>query len=106
MLRYIISLFLLFVFAFGFSQEKKTDTPEIAKDSIIYKTNYGLRIKTFRNLNNGSTHARITNQIFPCAISIPMSNSMTITQWHVPVDDENCYWYAIKSVCRFRIVLL
>ncbi len=20
---------------------------------------------------------------------------MTITQWHVPVDDENCYWYAI-----------
>jgi hypothetical protein len=44
MLRYIISLFLLFVFAFGFSQEKKTDTPEIAKDSIIYKTNYGLRI--------------------------------------------------------------
>ena len=20
---------------------------------------------------------------------------MTISQWHVPVDDENCYWYAI-----------
>ena len=20
---------------------------------------------------------------------------MTITQWHVPVDDENCYWYTI-----------
>ena len=20
---------------------------------------------------------------------------MTITQWHVPIDDENCYWYAI-----------
>src|SRR6185437_8443827 len=26
---------------------------------------------------------------------IPMSTEMTITQWHVPVDDENCYWYAI-----------
>jgi hypothetical protein len=24
-----------------------------------------------------------------------MSAEMTITQWHVPVDDENCYWYAI-----------
>src|SRR5258708_25796968 len=24
-----------------------------------------------------------------------MSTEMTITQWHVPVDDENCYWYAI-----------
>ena len=64
-------------------------------DIHVDETNYGLRIKTFRNLNNGSTHARITNQIFPCAISIPMSNSMTITQWHVPVDDENCYWYAM-----------
>lgn len=20
---------------------------------------------------------------------------MTITQWHVPVDDESCYWYAV-----------
>jgi hypothetical protein len=24
-----------------------------------------------------------------------MSTEMTITQWHVPVDDETCYWYAI-----------
>ena len=28
-------------------------------------------------------------------IVIPMSSEMTITQWHVPVDDKNCYWYAI-----------
>ena len=20
---------------------------------------------------------------------------MTITQWHVPIDDENCYWYSL-----------
>src|SRR5580698_2244726 len=26
---------------------------------------------------------------------IPLSTEMTITQWHVPVDDESCYWYAI-----------
>jgi hypothetical protein len=24
-----------------------------------------------------------------------MSQEMTITQWHVPVDDTHCYWYAI-----------
>jgi hypothetical protein len=24
-----------------------------------------------------------------------MSKSMSITQWHVPIDDTSCYWYAI-----------
>ena len=38
---------------------------------------------------------RVTNQVFPCAITIPMSAEMNITQWHVPVDDESCYWYAM-----------
>ena len=38
---------------------------------------------------------RVTNQIFPDAICIPMSREMTITQWHVPVDDETCYWYTL-----------
>jgi hypothetical protein len=38
---------------------------------------------------------RVTNQLFPHGFVIPMSTEMTITQWHVPVDDENCYWYAI-----------
>ena len=33
--------------------------------------------------------------MFPHAIVILMSNEMTITQWHVPVDDVSCYWYAI-----------
>ena len=48
-----------------------------------------------RDLGNHGTHVRITNQVFPEAIHIPMSNDMTITQWHVPVDDVRCYWYAI-----------
>ncbi len=26
---------------------------------------------------------------------IPMNAEMTITQWHVPVDDFGCYWYSI-----------
>jgi len=24
-----------------------------------------------------------------------MSNDMTISQWHVPINDRECYWYAI-----------
>ena len=24
-----------------------------------------------------------------------MSREMIITQWHVPIDDENCYWYSM-----------
>ncbi len=40
-------------------------------------------------------HTDVTNQLFPHGFVIPMSTEMTITQWHVPVDDENCYWYAI-----------
>jgi phthalate 4,5-dioxygenase len=33
--------------------------------------------------------------VFPHAFVIPMSSEMTITQWHVPVDDTRHYWYAI-----------
>jgi hypothetical protein len=33
--------------------------------------------------------------MFPNAFVIPMSREMTITQWHVPIDDTRHYWYAI-----------
>ena len=65
--------------------------PEIFVD----ETNYGLKITALRHMENEFTHVRVTNQIFPQAICIPMSREMTITQWHVPVDNENCYWYSI-----------
>lgn len=61
----------------------------------VEDTDYGLRLIALRNLENGNTHVRVTNQVFPCAITIPMSNTMTITQWHVPIDDHNCYWYSM-----------
>jgi len=48
-----------------------------------------------REIDAERTHVRVTNQLFPHGFVIPMSTEMTITQWHVPVDDENCYWYAI-----------
>jgi hypothetical protein len=37
----------------------------------------------------------VTNLIFPNAFIIPMSREMTISQWHVPIDDVKHYWYAI-----------
>ena len=65
--------------------------PEIKVD----QTDYGLKITALRHMENDLTHVRVTNQIFPEAICIPMSREMTITQWHVPIDDETCYWYTI-----------
>jgi phenylpropionate dioxygenase-like ring-hydroxylating dioxygenase large terminal subunit len=59
------------------------------------ETDYGLRIIALRRISEQHAHVRVTNQVFPHAIVIPMSTEMTITQWHVPIDDENCYWYAI-----------
>ena len=65
--------------------------PEI----LVDETEYGLKITALRHMKNGLTHVRVTNQIFPQAICIPMSREMTITQWHVPIDNENCYWYSV-----------
>jgi len=56
---------------------------------------YGLRILALRDLGNRGRHVRVTNLAFPNAIVIPMSAEMTISQWHVPIDDTRCYWYAI-----------
>ena len=61
----------------------------------VEQTNYGMRLVALRHLDDGRTHVRVTNQIFPEAICIPMSKEMTITQWHVPIDDETCYWYSM-----------
>lgn len=64
-------------------------------DIEVEETDFGLKITALRHMENNLTHVRITNQIFPQAICIPMSREMIITQWHVPIDDENCYWYTL-----------
>jgi len=61
----------------------------------VEQTEYGLRLIALRRIDDERTHVRVTNQLFPHAFVIPMSSEMTITQWHVPVDDTHCYWYAI-----------
>jgi hypothetical protein len=61
----------------------------------VEPTNFGLRILTLREISAKNTHVRVTNLMFPNAFIIPMSREMTITQWHVPIDDTHHYWYAI-----------
>jgi phenylpropionate dioxygenase-like ring-hydroxylating dioxygenase large terminal subunit len=61
----------------------------------VEPTEYGLRIATLRRISDAHTHVRVTNLVFPHAFVIPMSSEMTITQWHVPIDDTRHYWYAI-----------
>ena len=65
--------------------------PEIEVET----TEYGLRLTALRRINDTTTHVRVTNGYFPQAFVIPMSAEMTITQWHMPVDDTRCYWVAI-----------
>jgi hypothetical protein len=61
----------------------------------VEPTGYGMRIVTLRQISEADAHIRVTNLLFPNAFHIPMSREMTITQWHVPIDDGRHYWYAI-----------
>jgi phenylpropionate dioxygenase-like ring-hydroxylating dioxygenase large terminal subunit len=58
-------------------------------------TDYGFRITTLRKIDDARSHIRITNLGFPHFFVIPMDEGMTISQWHVPIDDTSNYWYAI-----------
>jgi len=69
---------------------------EYPRPSIdVELTEFGMRLLTRREINERQTHLRVTNLLFPNGFVIPMSAEMTITQWHVPVDDESNYWFAL-----------
>jgi hypothetical protein len=70
---------------------REYDRPEIR----VERTEYGMRLHTLRKISEAQTHIRVTNILFPQAFVIPMNAEMTITQFHVPVDDTGCYWYSI-----------
>ena len=72
---------------------REYDCPEIDLET----SETGLRLFALRRLNENEMHVRVTNQIFPNAIVIPISNDMMLTQWHVPIDDTTSWWYAIFS---------
>lgn len=61
----------------------------------VAETDYGLRIAALREMDAGKMHIRVTNALFPHGAVIPMSSDMNLTQWHVPIDDTSCYWYAM-----------
>lgn len=62
---------------------------------LVEQTGYGMRLKAIRDAGAAGVHVRVTNHLFPNAICIPISPTMVITQWHVPIDDTRCYWYSI-----------
>ena len=70
---------------------REFDQPDIA----YTEQPYGLQLTTLRHMTDKLTHVRITNALFPNAFVIPLSETMTITQMHVPVDDTHTYWYAV-----------
>jgi phthalate 4,5-dioxygenase len=61
----------------------------------VERTDYGMRLFALRRIDAENLHVRVTNLVFPHGFVIPLSADMTISQWHVPVDDTACYWYAI-----------
>ncbi len=61
----------------------------------VEQTPYGLQLFALRRMDADRMHMRVTNLTFPNAIVVPMSQDMVITQWHVPIDDQCSWWYAI-----------
>ena len=55
---------------------------------------WGLQLTTLRPMTPELTHVRVTHGIFPATFVIPLSETLTITQMHVPVDDTHTYWYS------------
>jgi phenylpropionate dioxygenase-like ring-hydroxylating dioxygenase large terminal subunit len=53
-----------------------------------------LRLTTLRPMTEALTHVRVTHAAFPATFVIPLSETITITQVHVPVDDTHTYWYS------------
>ena len=56
---------------------------------------WGMQLTALRPMTDELTHVRITQAIFPHTFVIPLSETLTITQMHLPVDDTHTYWYSI-----------
>ncbi len=70
---------------------RECHSPEIRHEEVAA----GLtKITTLRLIDDRLTHVRVTHAAFPSTFVIPLSETMTITQLHVPVDDEHTYWFS------------
>jgi phenylpropionate dioxygenase-like ring-hydroxylating dioxygenase large terminal subunit len=65
--------------------------PEISFENMPW----GMQLTTLRPMTEQLTHVRVTHAIFPHTFVIPLSETLTITQMHLPVDDTHTYWYSI-----------
>jgi phthalate 4,5-dioxygenase oxygenase subunit len=65
--------------------------PEISFEN----TPWGMQLTALRPMTQALTHVRVTQAIFPHTFVIPLSETLTITQMHLPVDDTHTYWYSI-----------
>ena len=65
--------------------------PEIRFESVVDGL---LRLTTLRPMNERLMHVRVTHAMFPATFVIPLSETITITQMHVPIDDTHTYWYS------------
>ena len=61
----------------------------------VEPSDFGFNLTTLRKLNAAQTHVRVTNLVFPNAVNLPMAQDMVLMQFHVPVDDANCFWYSM-----------
>ena len=67
---------------------------EFAQPDISFADKpWGMQLTALRRMTDSLTHVRVTQAIFPATFVIPLSETMTITQMHLPVDDTHTYWY-------------
>ena len=66
-------------------------SPEIRHEEVAPGL---VRITTLRAIDQAHTHVRVTHAAFPYTFVIPLSESVTITQMHVPIDDTHTWWYS------------
>jgi len=66
-------------------------SPEIHHDAVADGVT---RLTALRRMTEALTHVRVTHALFPHTFVIPLSETVTITQMHVPVDDTHTYWYS------------
>jgi phthalate 4,5-dioxygenase len=69
--------------------------PKLLAQPVQSDTLQGIRITALRALSEQTTHVRVTQAIFPHIFVIPLSETLTITQWHLPVDDSHTYWFSV-----------
>ncbi len=69
--------------------------PQLSAQAVGSETMQGIRITALRQLSEATTHVRMTQAIFPHIFVIPLSETLTITQWHLPIDDGRTYWFSV-----------